>query len=722
MLGGLTADESRLVVRGLWRADGKWAQQTKGIFTSGVAHRDQLVQLLLHCGYSPVAHLCHAAGAVRGHISNRKGDTRVYTMAEVEALSAAERATYKPIRCTVDNWIVYWAEPTSVSGKQSCWPTLSRRDAVSTEPYVAARDGRTWCVTVNHDEHLIVAQRAERHDGVVTKQSRPLVVGQSWASVAELVSCAGTEALVKTSEDGRILQVLKQDALTGGYLLTANYRRGKPLARGDFFQCCMMVPSWSLEWVRLRVVAYAQGPLRLAVPDRADLAEVPDEAFTGHCLLSLLFPVSFWYERAEQKLSIRAGLIHSGTFNKQVLSEQRGSMLHTFETLYGARPLIEWISAYQRLAVLRLQLCGFSIGLKDTMLSADSERGSELARSIQQLTRTSWLDAREAWVANDRYSELRISTALNNMKALGEKVTKQSLQQSEAVGAHSDASPRNPSAGNGIIIGIASGAKGSYPNVASMTVMVGQQNLEGKRMPLTFGGELGPRALPCYLGEQTYRERVEDGDDVFDQVTASRGHVKRNYRQGLTPSEFFFCGMGGREGMIGEPSKAHLLAALRAASVSLRCLTLFFALLRSSSLLRRHGHQDRKGLRKRPLVRARALSRACLRRLPRCALCVRVQTGYLQRRLVKKHEDLYVGYNGCVVNARREVVSFNHLDNWNPAFIQQVPIEGAHGVAVRSCADLAQLLQQRVQQAAAGEDVKRSSAGVFARFRQGMTC
>lgn len=45
--------------------------------------------------------------------------------------------------------------------------------------YNAARDGRVWCVQVDHPDHLIVAQRAYRRapGAIVTKASRPIIVG-----------------------------------------------------------------------------------------------------------------------------------------------------------------------------------------------------------------------------------------------------------------------------------------------------------------------------------------------------------------------------------------------------------------------------------------------------------------------------------------------------------------------------------------------------------------
>ena len=52
-------------------------------------------------------------------------------------------------------------------------------DAMSEPLYNACRDGRVWCVQVNHPDHLIVAQRAYRRapGAIVTKASQPIIVG-----------------------------------------------------------------------------------------------------------------------------------------------------------------------------------------------------------------------------------------------------------------------------------------------------------------------------------------------------------------------------------------------------------------------------------------------------------------------------------------------------------------------------------------------------------------
>ena len=59
---------------------------------------------------------------------------------------------------------------------------------------------------------------------------------------------------------------------------------------------------------------------------------------------------------------------------------------------------------------------------------------------------------------------------------------------------------------------------------------MGQQNVEGKRIPFGFR----KRTMPHFVKD--------------DYGPESRGFVENSYLAGLTPSEFYFHAMGGREG------------------------------------------------------------------------------------------------------------------------------------------------------------------------------
>lgn len=68
--------------------------------------------------------------------------------------------------------------------------------------------------------------------------------------------------------------------------------------------------------------------------------------------------------------------------------------------------------------------------------------------------------------------------------------------------------------------------------VSQVIAVVGQQNVEGKRIPFGFKH----RTLPHFIKD--------------DYGPESRGFVENSYLAGLTPTEFFFHAMGGREGLI----------------------------------------------------------------------------------------------------------------------------------------------------------------------------
>merc|ERR1712223_1520752 len=85
---------------------------------------------------------------------------------------------------------------------------------------------------------------------------------------------------------------------------------------------------------------------------------------------------------------------------------------------------------------------------------------------------------------------------------------------------------------NNFKVMVVAGSKGSDINVSQVIACVGQQNVEGKRIPFGFR----KRTLPHFIKD--------------DYGPESRGFVENSYLAGLTPSEFYFHAMGGREGLI----------------------------------------------------------------------------------------------------------------------------------------------------------------------------
>jgi DNA-directed RNA polymerase II subunit RPB1 len=79
---------------------------------------------------------------------------------------------------------------------------------------------------------------------------------------------------------------------------------------------------------------------------------------------------------------------------------------------------------------------------------------------------------------------------------------------------------------------VLAGSKGSDLNISFMISCLGQQNVDGKRIPYGFEH----RTLPHYT--------------KYDDSPGARGFVENSYINGLSPQELFFHAMGGRVGLI----------------------------------------------------------------------------------------------------------------------------------------------------------------------------
>ncbi|XP_030019396.1 DNA-directed RNA polymerase III subunit RPC1-like [Sphaeramia orbicularis] len=76
------------------------------------------------------------------------------------------------------------------------------------------------------------------------------------------------------------------------------------------------------------------------------------------------------------------------------------------------------------------------------------------------------------------------------------------------------------------------GSKGSFINISQMIACVGQQAISGSRVPNGFEN----RSLPHF--------------EKHSKLPAAKGFVADSFYSGLTPTEFFFHTMAGREGLV----------------------------------------------------------------------------------------------------------------------------------------------------------------------------
>ena len=77
-----------------------------------------------------------------------------------------------------------------------------------------------------------------------------------------------------------------------------------------------------------------------------------------------------------------------------------------------------------------------------------------------------------------------------------------------------------------------SGAKGSGVNTSQICALLGQQEYEGKRVPLMPSG----KTLPSF--------------DAYDGQARACGYIKDRFLTGIRPQEYYFHCMAGREGLV----------------------------------------------------------------------------------------------------------------------------------------------------------------------------
>ena len=201
----LDAQQLRLIIDGLRQADGsstaadggsKAMQGEHAVCTRRLGLRDQLIHACLHAGYSAYFELHSPAGEMRGYKAVPY-DHCIYTQEEMEAAVRMDSTRqFRPVRSRHDSWRVCYSERVSellpaqdvrFDGsacrvrQEEQQQQQQQQAAIATQPaelYDEERDGRVWCVRVQHDDHLIFVQRAHRKaDGVVTKVGRAMIAG-----------------------------------------------------------------------------------------------------------------------------------------------------------------------------------------------------------------------------------------------------------------------------------------------------------------------------------------------------------------------------------------------------------------------------------------------------------------------------------------------------------------------------------------------------------------
>ena len=181
---------------------------------------------------------------------------------------------------------------------------------------------------------------------------------------------------------------------------------------------------------------------------------------------------------------------------------------------YGKDTTATFIDNVQFLTNKWLSMTGFSVGIKDCIATKTSE--------IEDAIEKCFIEAKgiEETTSHLGIREIRVNAALNKARDIGMRIAKNALTK-----------------GNAFLATVGSGSKGDFFNIAQITGVIGQQNLQGRRVPMQLNK--GTRTLPHYPFKGMTKEMEYE----------SRGFIRHSFIHGLNPQEFYFHAMSGREGI-----------------------------------------------------------------------------------------------------------------------------------------------------------------------------
>jgi DNA-directed RNA polymerase subunit A' len=266
----------------------------------------------------------------------------------------------------------------------------------------------------------------------------------------------------------------------------------------------------------------------------------PEPLWSGKQVFSLLLPKDFnYFGRAavckhkhtspdedcplEGVVVVRNGQLIKGVIDKNSIGVERADTLyHRIVRDYGTAFAADFINKLCRLLNTFITIRGFSFSLDELNLPEDVRESirqviGDAEKMVQQLI--------------DEYKK-------GTLRRIPGKTMEESLEilimneLSKARDRCDEIASSSLSLDNQGIVMVRCGARGSELNIGHMAACLGQQSVRGKR--ISYG----------------YLERALPHFKWGDQSPRARGFIESSFYKGLSPIEFFFHSMAGREGLI----------------------------------------------------------------------------------------------------------------------------------------------------------------------------
>ncbi len=261
------------------------------------------------------------------------------------------------------------------------------------------------------------------------------------------------------------------------------------------------------------------------LPEADGVDDEGREFWTGRTLFSELLPDDLSLEFTSSTgdaVLIEDGQLVEGTIDEDAVGAFGGEVVDTLTKQYGETRARVFINEIASLAMRAIMHFGFSIGIDDESIPPAAEEQVDEAIGS----------------AYDRVNELIETYRAGELESLPGRSVDETLEMKimQTLGKARDSAgeiaDQHFGDDNPAVVMARSGARGSMLNLTQMAGSVGQQAVRGERI------------------NRGYEDRTLAHYEADDLSAEAHGFVENSYRGGLTPEEFFFHAMGGREGLV----------------------------------------------------------------------------------------------------------------------------------------------------------------------------
>jgi DNA-directed RNA polymerase II subunit RPB1 len=248
---------------------------------------------------------------------------------------------------------------------------------------------------------------------------------------------------------------------------------------------------------------------------------MPTRALTGRELFSTILPNTVHCRMKNARIEF--GELVEGCVGKVQFQEEGNGILHSIFAEDGADAAVRLLDSAQAMTCDWLMHNGHSMGASDLRVSdANRDRIAEICRDA-----ISGVDSVLSDVHAGRFDNTStrgdVDEVEDRITGVLESAHGKIIELVVAEGTESETR---------LIRMVRAKSKGNDKNIVQMAGVLGQNFIDNARMPLAFGD----RAMPHF--------------SRHDTGALARGFICSCFRDGLSPNEFYFHAMAGREGLI----------------------------------------------------------------------------------------------------------------------------------------------------------------------------